>query len=67
MSFLSDAEIVITALEKYYIESISKQKPVINQIPLETLISDLDLSARIQDGRLSGEHLAQFLAKYLDF
>jgi L-2,4-diaminobutyrate decarboxylase len=65
MSFLSDAEIVITALEKYYIESISKQKPVINQIPLETLISDLDLSARIQDGRLSGEHLAQFLAKYL--
>jgi L-2,4-diaminobutyrate decarboxylase len=65
MSFLSDAEIVITALEKYYIESSSKQKPVINQIPLETLISDLDLSAHIQDGRLSGEHLAQFLAKYL--
>ena len=58
MSFLSDAEIVITALEKYYIESSSKQKPVINQIPLETLVSDLDLSAHIQDGRLSGEHLA---------
>jgi L-2,4-diaminobutyrate decarboxylase len=66
MSFLSDAEIVITALEKYYQESISKKKPVINQVPLEKLISDLDLSAHIGDGRLSGEHLAQFLAKYLE-
>jgi L-2,4-diaminobutyrate decarboxylase len=66
MSFLADAEIVITALENYYRESISKQKPVINQVPLETLISDLDLSAHIQDGRLSGQHLAQFLAKYLE-
>ena len=66
MSFLGDAEIVITALENYSRESISKQKPVINQVPLETLISDLDLSAHIQDGRLSGEHLAQFLAKYLE-
>jgi L-2,4-diaminobutyrate decarboxylase len=66
MSFLADAEIVITALENYYRESISKQKPVINQVPLETLISDLDLRAHIQDGRLSGEHLAQFLAKYLE-
>ena len=66
MSFLSDVEIVITALEKYYQESISRQKPVINQIPLETLISDLDLSTHIADGRLSGEHLAQFLTKYLE-
>jgi hypothetical protein len=46
MSFLSDAEIVITALEKYYQESISKKKPVINQVPLEKLISDLDLTDR---------------------
>jgi L-2,4-diaminobutyrate decarboxylase len=66
MSFLADAEIVITALENYYRESISKQKPVINQVPLETLISDLNLRAHIQDGRLSGEYLAQFLAKYLE-
>ena len=66
MSFLADAEIVITALENYYRESISKQKPVINQIPLETLISDLDLSAHVQDGRLSGQRLAQFLKKYLE-
>ena len=66
MSFLSDAEIVITALENYYQESISKQKPVINQVPLEKLISDLDLSAYVADGRLTGERLAQFLKKYLE-
>jgi L-2,4-diaminobutyrate decarboxylase len=66
MSFLSDAEIVINALENYYQESISKKKPVINQVPLETLISDLDLSAHVADGGLSGERLAQFLAGYLE-
>jgi L-2,4-diaminobutyrate decarboxylase len=65
MSFLSDAETVITALENYYRESISRQKPVINQIPLETLISDLGLNDLIKAGRLSGEHLEQFLARYL--
>jgi L-2,4-diaminobutyrate decarboxylase len=66
MSFLSDAEIVITALEKYYQESISKQKPVIHQDPMETLISDLDLNTHITEGRLTGDRLAQFLAKYLE-
>jgi L-2,4-diaminobutyrate decarboxylase len=65
MSFLSDAEIVITALDKYYQESVARQKPVINQVPLETLISDLDLSAHITDGRLAGERLAKFLTRYL--
>ncbi|MGD2037577.1 MAG: pyridoxal-dependent decarboxylase [Desulfobacterales bacterium] len=66
MPFLSDAEIVINALENYYRESISRKKPVINQGPLETLISDLDLSTDIQEGRLTGERLAQFLATYLE-
>jgi len=66
MSFLSDAEIVITALEKYYQESISRQKPVIHQVPLETVVSDLDLSTHITNGRLSGERLSQFLTKYLE-
>jgi hypothetical protein len=60
MSFLSDAEMVINALENYYQESISKKKPVINQVPMETLISDLDLAGHVADGRLTGECLAQF-------
>ncbi len=66
MSFLSDAEIVITALEKYHQESISRKKPVIRQEPLETLVSDLDLSAHITKGGLKGDRLAQFLARYLE-
>ena len=66
MSFLTDATIVINALEAYYQESISRKKPVINQAPLETLISDLALSAHVADGRLSGERLALFLKKYLE-
>ena len=66
MSFLSDAEIVINALEKYHQESIAKQKPVIHQIPLEKLVSDLDLNAHINDGGLSGQRLAQFLGIYLE-
>ncbi len=66
MSFLSDAEMVINALENYYQESISKKKPVINQVPMETLISDLDLAGHVADGRLTGERLAQFLKKYLE-
>jgi len=66
MSFLADAEIVVKALENYYRESVSRKKPVINQAPLETLISDLDLNTDIRTGRLTGERLAQFLAKYLE-
>jgi L-2,4-diaminobutyrate decarboxylase len=66
MSFLTDATIVINALEAYYQESISRKKPVIHQVPLETLISDLELSAHVGDIRLSGERLVLFLKIYLE-
>ena len=66
MSFLSDAEIVITALENYYRESIDRQKPVIHQTPLETLVTDLDLNTNITNGGLSGDRLKKFLVKYLE-
>lgn len=65
MSFLSDAEIVIEALEKYYRESVSNQQPVINQEPLEQIIEKLNLALYIQDGGLDGKLLADFLDQYL--
>ncbi len=65
MSFVSDAEIVITALHEYYQESLSRQKPVINQIPLSTLVADLDLAAHVHNGGLSGQRLAEFVNTYL--
>ena len=65
MSFLSDAEIVIEALEKYYRESVSSQQPVINQEPLEQIIEKLNLDAYIHEGGLDGKSLADFLDQYL--
>jgi len=65
MSFLSDAEIVVQALEKYFQESVSAEKPVINQEPLEQIINKLNLGAYIHDGGLDGKSLADFLDQYL--
>lgn len=67
MSFLSDAEIVIKALNNYYQESVSGEKPVINQVPLEKIIADLELDSHVRTGGLSGESLSQFMTKYLSF
>jgi len=47
MSFLSDAEIVVEALEKYFQESVSAEQPVINQEPLEQIIDLLHKCAII--------------------
>lgn len=65
MSFLTDAGIVIEALEEYYRQSVSGEKPVINQAPLEKLVAEFELARRVEEGGFSGEDLAQFLEKYL--
>ena len=65
MSFLSDAKIIINALNDYYQQSISRERPVIDQIPMEKIINDLELASHIGAGGLSGESLAQFITKYL--
>lgn len=65
MSFLSDAEMVIKALNDYLIESRAGEKPVINQVPLGDLINDLNLSSYVKTGGLSGGQLSDFLRKYL--
>ncbi len=65
MSFPSDAERVIAVLDEYYRESLSGDKPVINQVPLEKLVKDLDLVTPVANGGLSGEGLRRFVEKYL--
>ena len=65
MPFLSDAKIIIEALNDYYQQAISREKPVIDQAPLEKLIADLELASHVEDGGLSGESLSQFITKYL--
>lgn len=65
MSFLSNAKIVIKALNDYHQESISRNKPVIDQVPIGKIIIDLELSSHVSTGGLSGESLSQFITKYL--
>ena len=65
MTFLSDTKIVLEALDEYYRQSISRERPVINQNPMENLIADLGLASHLGTGGLSGENLSRFLEKYL--
>ncbi|MCP4107044.1 MAG: aminotransferase class V-fold PLP-dependent enzyme [Desulfobacteraceae bacterium] len=65
MSFLSHAEIVIKALNAYYQESLSREKRVINQVPLEKLVTDMELAEHIRTGELSEDSLSRFLNTYL--
>lgn len=65
MSFLSDAETVINALNDYYVASVSSEKPVIHQPPLADIINDLDLASFAKSGALSQGHLSDFIKKYL--
>lgn len=65
MSFLTDAEIVIEALNAYHRQSLAGEKPVINQTRLEKLVADLELATRVSAGDLAGENLARFVETYL--
>jgi L-2,4-diaminobutyrate decarboxylase len=65
VSFLSDAQIVIEALDRYYRESTSREKPVIHQAKIGELIAELGLARHVTAGGLTGEGLAGFVARYL--
>ena len=65
MSFRSDAEIIIKALDDYYQHSIAGEGPVIRQPPMGELIADLELAALVSEGGLSGDRLAGFIDRYL--
>jgi L-2,4-diaminobutyrate decarboxylase len=65
MSFLTDAGIVTQGLDAYYQESVSGQRPVINQEPLDQIIKKLSLARYVREGGLTGQRLADFLKQYL--
>ena len=64
-AFDADAEIVIQALSDFYERSLSGEGPVIHQPPMSSLVADMELSALVREGGLSGEKLSQFMDKYL--
>lgn len=65
--FLTNAEITVKALDKYYSESKNESKPVINQQAFNHIIEELDLSSYLKDKRLSEKNLNTFIEKYLSF
>ena len=64
-AFDADAEIVIQALSDFYERSLSGEGPVIHQPPMSSLVADMELSALVREGGLSGEKLSRFMDKYL--
>lgn len=67
MSFTADAEIITKALTHFRENSISAQRPVINQECLETLIHKLNLRSYIRSGGLTKENLSEFINQYLSY
>jgi L-2,4-diaminobutyrate decarboxylase len=65
MTFLQDARILINALDEYYRDSVSAEKPAIAQQPLEKIITDLKLALYSHEGGLTGDRLAEFIRDYL--
>lgn len=65
MSFVSDANIAIEALETYLRESQRGERPVIAQRTIESIVRDLDLELLIKEGGLTGARLTAFLEGYL--
>jgi len=66
MSFVSDAELIIFALDKFHKESKSGKKPVIQLPPIEEIIEKLELRSYIKTGGLTGDKLSEFIEKYLN-
>ena len=66
MSFYDDGKQVLSGLESYYRESIPKEKKVVRQQSIRTLHKELDLTAHLKNGDLTGESLDTFLKTYLD-
>jgi L-2,4-diaminobutyrate decarboxylase len=64
-AFKADAEIIIQSLTDFYECSMAGQGPVIRQPPMSELVAEMELSALIQDGGLSGAKLARFMEGYL--
>ncbi|KAA3616852.1 MAG: aminotransferase class I/II-fold pyridoxal phosphate-dependent enzyme [Calditrichaeota bacterium] len=67
MTFDFDIQIVAQGLKKFYDDSVSNKKQVINQQKLKDIISALNLEGYTSRGGLTGENLSTFLKKYLSY
>ncbi len=65
MNFIQDISTVAIALNIFFKHSIAGNERVINQPPLDTIISSLGLEKWIRQGGLEGPELQKFLENYL--
>jgi L-2,4-diaminobutyrate decarboxylase len=66
-TFLSDVQAVGDILGCFHKESGERRKPVINQIPIQQVIEEMNLAGHIRAGNLRGEMLVDFIETYLSF
>lgn len=66
MSFYKDGKKVLSNLDRYYNQSINKEKKVIRQRTISELHEKLELAAHLKNGDLSDERLDAFIKEYLD-
>ena len=66
MGFLEDSAIVSEELQTYLEESLQREKPVIHQQNMSSLIKTLGLRQHVNNGDLQGEQLKHFLDNYLE-
>jgi L-2,4-diaminobutyrate decarboxylase len=65
MSFITEAKIVVNALNKHSERVKAGKEKVINLRPMEELISDFNLDFHIKNGKMSENDLSLFMEKYL--
>ena len=65
MSFITEADIVIHALNEYNEKAKAGKVKVINQHSMEELISEFNLAFHIKNGKISEKDFSQFVEKYL--
>jgi L-2,4-diaminobutyrate decarboxylase len=65
MEFLDNISLVSSELEQYWMDSVSRSTPVVDQLPIREIVERLDLRGHIERGGLSGAPLAEFVREYL--
>lgn len=66
MTFLSDLTIIAETLDRHLVQARAREKPVLVQRPMGSIIEDLRLEHFVRHGGLEGEILQQFMDRYLE-
>ena len=65
MTFLTDLDIVATALDQHLVRARGGSEPVLKQRSMAAIIDDLDLDRHARQGGLEGVALGEFMERYL--